>query len=337
MNDIRWESTDFRGALGAWFVRHGRVLPWRLTSDPYCILVSELMLQQTQVVTVVPYYERWMNRFPTLVSLAEADESEVLREWQGLGYYNRARNLHQCAKRLVADFNGEFPTDLAVLEQLPGLGRYTAGAIATFAFNLPAPIVDANIARVLARITDLQLPIDSANGKAAIWDAAARIAQCSEPRRVNSALMELGALICLPRKPTCLLCPVQSFCRATDPEALPRKRPRPLRESRSENYHFLRRKERVFLTLSEGPRWRGLWTLPPVSGTPPTTEPALELTHGITRFLITIRVFQADASVASHLGGRWHPEGEVAQLPMPTPHRKALEKLLSTRGVRSEN
>jgi A/G-specific adenine glycosylase len=294
------------------------------------------MLQQTQVVTVVPYYERWMNRFPTLVSLAEADESEVLREWQGLGYYNRARNLHQCAKRLVADFNGAFPTDLAVLQQLPGLGRYTAGAIATFAFNLPAPIVDANIARVLARIADLQQPIDSAYGKAAIWDAAARIAQCSEPREINSALMELGALICLPRKPTCLLCPVQSFCCAKDPEALPRKRPRPLRENRTEDYHFVRSKGRVFLTLAEGPRWRGLWTLPPACDTPSPMEPVLELTHGITRFLITIRVFRADVSVASHPNGRWHSKQEIAKLPMPTPHRRALDKLLLAGGARSE-
>ena len=289
------------------------------------------MLQQTQVVTVIPYYERWMKRFPTLISLAEAGEPEVLREWQGLGYYNRARNLHQCAKRLVADFNGSFPTDLIVLEQLPGLGRYTAGAIATFAFNLPVPIVDANIARVLARIADLQLPIDSADGKATIWDAAARIAQCSEPRRINSALMELGALICTPRKPTCLLCPVQSFCCAKDPAALPLRRPRPVRENRSESYYFLRNRGRVFLTLAAGPRWRGLWTLPPVCGAPPATKPLLELTHGITRFLIAVRVFRADTSVAAQTNGHWYSEEEITDLPMPTPHRRALEKLLKIR------
>ena len=286
------------------------------------------MLQQTQVVTVVPYYERWMRRFPTLISLAETTESEVLREWQGLGYYNRARNLHQCAKRLVVDFNGTFPTDINLLKQLPALGRYTAGAIATFAFNLPVPIVDANIARVLARISDLQRPIDSAGGNAAIWDAATRIAQCSEPRRVNSALMELGALVCLPRKPTCLLCPVQAFCSAKDPQALPLKRPRPVRENRSENYYFLQNKGRVFLTLAEGPRWRGLWTLPPVCGDPPAMKPLLVLTHAITGFLIAIRVFRTDASVAAHTNGHWYSEQEISDLAMPTPHRRALDKLL---------
>jgi A/G-specific adenine glycosylase len=296
MNDIRWESTDFRAALVDWFDRHGRILPWRQTNDPYCILVSELMLQQTQVVTVIPYYERWMKRFPTLISVAEAGEPEVLREWQGLGYYTRARNLHQCAKRLVADFNGSFPTDLTVLEQLPGLGRYTAGAIATFAFNLPVPIVDANIARVLARIADLQLPIDRADGKAAIWDAAARIAQ--------------------------------SFCCAKDPAALPLRRPRPVRENRSESYYFLRSRGRVFLTPAAGPRWRGLWTLPPVCGAPPATKPLLELTHGITRFLIAVRVFRADTSVVAPTHGHWYSEEEITDLPMPTPHRRALEKLL---------
>jgi len=152
MKQIFCEITEFRAELTAWFEYHGRRLPWRATSDPYAILVSELMLQQTQVATVLGYYQRWFERFPSLHDLASADESEVLHAWQGLGYYNRARNLHKSAKIIVGERFGRFPATVDELRKLPGIGRYTAGALASFAFNLPAPIVEANIERVLSRL-----------------------------------------------------------------------------------------------------------------------------------------------------------------------------------------
>ena len=226
MKQIFSEITEFRSELVAWFERHGRRLPWRETSDPYAILVSELMLQQTQVATVLGYYQRWFERFPTLRDLANADESEVLHAWQGLGYYNRARNLHKCAKIIVAERNEKFPSAVDELVKLPGIGRYTAGAVASFAFNLPAPIVDANIERALSRLLNLQEPVDQPRGSRVIWDFASQYVQGPNPRLLNSALMELGATICLPRKPLCVICPVRSFCAATDPESLPRKRER---------------------------------------------------------------------------------------------------------------
>ncbi len=160
MKQIFCEITEFRAELADWFERHGRRLPWRTTCDPYAILVSELMLQQTQVVTVMNYYQRWFERFPTLRDLADADESEVLHAWQGLGYYNRARNLQKCAKIIMDEWNGKLPSAVDELLKLPGIGRYTAGAIASFAFDLPAPIVDANIERALSRLLNLQEPVD---------------------------------------------------------------------------------------------------------------------------------------------------------------------------------
>ena len=174
----------FRSALQRWFAVHGRDLPWRHTRDPYAILVSEFMLQQTQVATVLPYYHRWLARFPDLAALARADESDVLHAWQGLGYYTRARNLQRAAQSAMENTGGELPDAPERLTQLPGIGRYTAGAIASFAFDRPEPIVDANIARVLARLTNWETPIDTAAGQAHLWRTAA-VAR-SEQRRART-------------------------------------------------------------------------------------------------------------------------------------------------------
>ena len=218
-----------RSKLVAWFGKAARDLPWRRTRDPYAILVSEVMLQQTQVATVIPFYERWLARFPDFGALASADESEVLSVWQGLGYYSRARNLHRAAKTVVAAHGGEMPRDPMFIRALPGIGRYTAGAVASFAFDLPEPLVDANVARVLARLLDLHTPIDSTAGQAALWSAAIALVPQKGARTFNSALMELGALVCAPRTPQCLLCPIRTHCAAFangTAESLPRKKPR---------------------------------------------------------------------------------------------------------------
>jgi A/G-specific adenine glycosylase len=326
------EWSEFRHALAEWFERAGRQLPWRETFDPYRILVSELMLQQTQVATVRAYYLAWLARFPSLQELARAEESEVLRAWEGLGYYNRARNLHRCAKVIVNEMNDHFPSELEALLRLPGIGRYTAGALRSFAFNLPAPIVDGNIARVLSRILNLDLPIDGARGKQIIWEAAEVYARTDNPRLLNGALMELGALICIPRKPLCMICPVRSFCRATDPETLPRKKMRPPSEGRTETYFWAVREGSVLLAQNREKRWKGLWSLPKLKKSD-GREPVVILVHPITRFIIRLEVYQMEPPLIVEPDQEWHPLDSLEKLPMPAPHRRAVRKLTDPESV----
>ncbi len=332
MKQIFAEITEFRAALADWYARHGRQLPWRDNWDPYSILVSELMLQQTQVGTVIGYYRRWFERFPTLRDLANAAESEVLHAWQGLGYYARARNLHKCAKEVTNTMKGAFPSGVEELMDLPGIGRYTAGAIASFAFNLPAPIVDANVERVVSRLLNLQIPADQPEGRRRLWEFANHYAQGENPRLLNSALMELGATVCSPRKPLCLHCPVRSFCTATDPEALPRKRERQKTERRSEAHFVAVQNGKVLLEQSLGRRWHGLWILPAMDltvGSKERAEPFVTLTYPITRFVVRLDVFLLE-SPATVLPGRvWHAVGSIDSVPMPSPHRRALQRALS--------
>jgi A/G-specific adenine glycosylase len=320
-------SGEFRKALVEWFVQAGRKLPWRETDDPYRILVSELMLQQTQVATVKGYYARWLEQFPTMQELARAEERDVLRAWEGLGYYNRARNLHRCAKVIVSERNGQLPSTAEELLRLPGIGRYTAGAVRSFAFNLPAPIVDGNVARVLSRVLNLELPIDEARGKAVIWEAAEAYALSDNPRQMNSALMELGALICVPRKPLCVICPVRSFCRATAPESLPRKKDRPRVEGRTETYFWAVRNGSVLLAHNRQKRWRGLWSLPKLLD-PVAKEPLLTLIHPITRFIIRLEVYQIEPPITVDKDHEWQCLDSLRELPMPAPHRRAIRTLM---------
>src|SRR5215475_250297 len=187
----------FRRSLVGWYRRHGRDLPWRRTRDPYAILVSEFMLQQTQVATVIPYYHQWLGRFPSFASLACSSENEVLRAWQGLGYYARARNLHATAKTVVDRHGGQFPRAIYQMQQLPGVGKYTAHAVASFAFNQSVPIVEANTARVLARLFNLRKSIDSDLGRQTLWQYATSLLTKCDAATFNSALLDLGALICV--------------------------------------------------------------------------------------------------------------------------------------------
>jgi A/G-specific adenine glycosylase len=334
MKQIPVESTEFRAALVAWFKRDGRKLPWRETADPYSILVSELMLQQTPVTTVVSYYQRWFERFPTIRDLANADETAVLLAWQGLGYYNRARNLHRCAKIIVARLNETFPSSVDALTQLPGIGRYTAGAIVSFAFDRPAPIVDGNIARAMSRLLDLQEPVDRPRGSKIIWDLASRYVRGANPRLLNSALMELGAVVCLRRKPLCAACPVRSFCQTTDPESLPRKKGRPKIERKTELHFFAVKDGRVLLQQNPGKRWQGLWTLPALPANSglaaplDATIPSLSLSFPITRFVVRLNVFLSEPPDSVRAGQAWHRLESLENLPMPSPHRRAVQMAL---------
>jgi len=205
---------DLAGQVVAYYRAHRRDLPWRRTRDPYAIWVSEVMLQQTRVATVIPYWERWLERFPTVEALARAPLDQVLELWSGLGYYSRARNLHSGAREVVARWGGRLPGDPADLTRIPGIGRYTAGAIASIAFDRAAPLVDGNVARLLARVFALDDDVKSTAGAARLWRLAGELVPADAPGDFNQGLMELGATVCTPRDPDCAACPLAGGCRA---------------------------------------------------------------------------------------------------------------------------
>lgn len=207
-------STGFQNALLSWFSKQSRDLPWRRTYLPYHIWISEIMLQQTQMERVVTYFKRWMERYPDINSLAEASEQEALTLWEGLGYYSRARNILQSAALIKARHQGALPADHAALLALPGIGRYTAGAIMSLAFNQPYPVVDANVERVFARLFNIEVPVKEKTAHRFIWQKAAELIPEGEARFFNQALMELGALICTPQSPRCSDCPITDYCAA---------------------------------------------------------------------------------------------------------------------------
>jgi len=215
-----------RAALLVWYRANRRDLPWRRSRDPYAIWISETMLQQTRVETVIPYYERFLERFPNVDVLADADEDDVFSAWAGLGYYSRARNLHRASKQIATDHGGELPRNVESLRALPGIGRYTAGALASIAFDAPEPIVDGNVARVLTRLYGIREDTAIRAVVERLWDEATLLARGESPGDLNQALMELGALVCTPRTPECAACPLVRSCDAHargDAEALPIK------------------------------------------------------------------------------------------------------------------
>lgn len=218
-----------------WYHRHARRLPWRDQPEPYRVWVSEIMLQQTRVETVRPYFERWMNLFPTIATLASASQQEVLQAWEGLGYYSRARNLHKAARLVMEQYGGQIPAERAELEKLPGIGRYTAGAIASIAFGKDEPALDGNIRRVLARLYNVAVPARSLEGERLLWDLAERSLPPGRAGDFNQAIMDLGSSICTPRAPACLICPVVTFCQAF---ALSLQEERPVLEARQATPHY---------------------------------------------------------------------------------------------------
>ena len=221
------ELAYFRKQLLKWFRQYQRDLPWRRTRDPYCVWLSEIMLQQTRVAAVIPYYERFLERFPSLHSLAEATEEEVLRLWSGLGYYSRARNLHKAARKIVAEHGGEFPSRLEDVPALPGIGNYTAAAILSIAFGQKQAVLDGNVARVLARLGAIRGNLRESARWQALQKCADAYLELKTPGDWNQAMMELGATLCSPKSPQCLLCPVTQFCEGRKlgiAEVLPEKR-----------------------------------------------------------------------------------------------------------------
>lgn len=321
-------------ALEAWFAVNGRDYPWRRTRDPYAILISEVMLQQTQIATVLDrgYYARWLERFPDFASLAEAEESELLSAWEGLGYYRRARNLQKLARVVVAEHDGVLPGEPAVIRALPGIGPYTAGALASFAFGLPEPLVDGNVARVLSRLFDDATPIDSKAGTETLWRRAGElVAAAADPRVFNSALMELGQTLCRTGKPACGECPVRGFCRAEDPAALPVKKARVSLTEVTERVFFQRKGDAVLLQRETGARRTGLWKLPALPEAAPLPPVLSKSRYGITRYRVTLWVHAAPADRDDTPPDcRWVPLAELAATPMPSPYRRALNAQLQT-------
>lgn len=262
--DSNW-LRRFRSALRRWHERQGRDLPWRNCRDPYKVWISEIMLQQTTVAAVRPFFERFLQRFRTVAALADAKEEDVLRLWEGLGYYSRARNLRKAAQAIVAN-GGSFPNSVDDLLPLPGIGRYTAGAIVSFAFNRPAPILEANTLRLYCRLLGFRDDPRSANGQRILWSFAEKLVPTKSPGEFNQALIDLGATVCTPTDPQCSTCPVASCCRALAEQSqteIPSPKQRPAITETREAYVAIRSIDRFLIyRRPEGQRWAGLWDFP---------------------------------------------------------------------------
>ena len=235
MTSVPGDTSALHDALIAWFAAHREDLPWRRNRDPYAVWVSEIMLQQTQVATVIPYFERFMARFPTVSVLAAAPLDDVLKLWEGLGYYSRARNLHRATQIIVAERGGQLPSDPAALRRLPGIGRYTAGAIASLAFGVDSPILDGNVIRVLARLFDLPDDVSQSAAQRRLWALAESLIPAGRAAVWNEGLMELGRRVCTPASPQCADCPLADHCLA---RARGTQHVRPVRRPRARTPHY---------------------------------------------------------------------------------------------------
>lgn len=339
--------------LLAWYDRHRRVLPWRSapgeTADPYRVWLSEIMLQQTTVVTVGPYFQDFTRRWPTVRDLASADLDDVLRAWAGLGYYARARNLHRCAQAVARDHSGRFPDDEAQLRQLPGVGPYTAAAIAAIAFDRPATAMDGNVERVVARLFDVRDPLPGI--KPVLRDLAAGLVPDLRPGDYTQALFDLGATICTPRKPRCMICPVADLCRARaagSAEAIPAKAQKQAKPIRRGTAFFLtdaagsvllrRREEKGLLGgMMEVPSTPWGPVADPVAAAAaqaPLSAPAWQalpglVRHTFTHFELELTVLIGRvAAVPAPAGCRWVPADRLGDEALPTVMRKVVRHAL---------
>jgi A/G-specific adenine glycosylase len=316
-----------RSRLLRWYTGHARDLPWRRTRDPYRIWVSEIMLQQTRAQAVIPYYERFLERFPTVAALAAASESAVLACWSGLGYYSRARHMREAARQIVDA--GGFPEDYESLRALPGVGDYTAAAIASIAFGLPRAVLDGNVLRVISRLRNDPSDIGSPQTKSRFREYAQELLDAKDPGRFNQALMELGATVCLPKSPQCPHCPLATRCRARlegNPAALPvrPRRTEPVRVNAA--LALVERRGRVLLWQrpSSG-RMAGFWELPSL-GQLPNLKPGRTLgsfRHSITHHRYLFHVLCGSIARVP-AGFRWFSVKECHTIPLSTTARKAL-------------
>jgi A/G-specific adenine glycosylase len=310
------KSRRFQQRLLGWFDQHKRDLPWRKDRDPYRVWLSEVMLQQTRVAAVTDHYQKFLRRFPTVEKLASARESSVLAAWSGLGYYRRARMLHTAAKKIVKECEGKFPGSAADLRALPGIGRYTAAAVASIAFDEPVAVVDGNVERVLQRVEGKNLAGEG------LWRAAEELLNRRRPGDFNQAMMELGATICLPRQPQCLLCPVSGFC-ATRGEL--HRAGKGVRQTKREIHYalacrdgsvFMRRRPKTATLMP------GMWELPEITGANGTSAASFSLRHSITVTSYVVRVMQSQH--VDGVDGRWVQKSRIATLPLTGLARKIL-------------
>ena len=276
-------------SLVNWYKEHRRDLPWRRSSDPYIIWISEIILQQTRVAQGLDYFNRFVARFPDVRALAVASEDEVLRYWQGLGYYSRARNLLEAARTICRDFDGIFPRTYNEVRSLKGIGDYTAAAIVSFAYDLPYPVLDGNVYRVLARLFALSTPIDSAQGKKEFAELAALLLDKEHPGLHNQAIMELGALQCVPRQPDCSLCPLMDRCMAYaagEVSAYPVKQQKLKTRPRYFHYLHIVCGNDTYIQRREGKDiWQGLYQLPLIETDTPADFAELQQTDAFRRLL----------------------------------------------------
>lgn len=351
------ERETLQQALIRWFQREAEPLPWRADPGPYEVWLSEIMLQQTQVATVIPYYQRFLAAFPGLSSLAAADLDAVLKLWEGLGYYSRARNLYRAAQIVVAEHNGEVPHDLKALLSLPGIGRYTAGAILNFAFGIPAPILDGNVIRVFSRLFDLPDDVSQTSVKEALWARAEALLPGEDAPLWNEGLMELGRRICVKANPACALCPIAAYCAAFTHGT---QAQRPHKPSRGRTPHvdvtaavigdgagrFLIAQRPVDRMLG------GLWEFPGGKCEPGETlpdcltreiseelgleiavgAPLLRLRHAYTHFRITLHVFEAaiisgEPRAIECADWRWVTLAEMANFAFPVTDQQIIRAL----------
>lgn len=350
--DLPFNPAEVAERLFAWYGKSGRDLPWRKTRDPYRIWVSEIMLQQTTVTAVIPYYTAFLRRFPDVGSLAAAPVEAVIEQWSGLGYYRRARNLHAAAMAVIEQWSGAFPADLEALQSLPGIGRSTAGAILSIAFDQPAPILDGNVRRVLCRLFALQEPSRGGAAERQLWSWAEQLTPADRPHDHAQAIMDLGATVCLPKLPRCAECPLEPLCQA-------RRRGLENRLPVVATKKPLPTQRQVALAIRNQDRWLtrrrpldgmlgGLWEFPtaevPADWTPEFSARRLaadlgveltdmavgEVRHGYSHFHLELTLFVADQlheRVAEGAESRWLNISELPSLPLHGAHKKLVSLL----------
>jgi A/G-specific adenine glycosylase len=355
----RRKITAIVSKLFEWYPRNARDLPWRKTLDPYAIWVSEIMLQQTQVKTVLPYWERWMKLLPNIQSLARTKPQTVHKLWEGLGYYTRVRNMQRAAQLIAERYHGVFPQEFERVLELPGVGRYTAGAICSIAFNQPKAILDGNVMRVLTRIFGITTDPREKTTNTGLWRIAEELVlqasssglrfACSQ---LNQGLMELGALLCTPKQPRCDLCPEAAHCVAFQEnkvDRLPRRTRRPLTTRRNFAAFVIKRNGQVLVRQRPAKVVNAhLWEFPNIeleredsdlSGAAAkelgiknlNLEPFCTINHTITRYRIKLRAFEVRGKPSARLTGRWLKPAQLALLPFCSAHSKIL-KLISRPG-----
>jgi len=309
----------------AWYDLHRRDLPWRASRDPYRVWLSEIMLQQTRVAAVIEHYRKFLGRFPTIEKLAGAREASVLAAWSGLGYYRRARMMHAAARAIVREHDGKFPASEEGMRALPGIGRYTAAAIASIAFDEPTAVVDGNVERVLQRVAGKRLAAEE------LWAAANQLLDAKRPGDFNQAMMELGAVVCTPRAPACLTCPVVELC-ATRGELAPAGAKAARQKKREIHYALNCREGEVFLVqrARDESLMPGMWELPELASKNGVGTPAFKLRHAITVTNYTVRVWREAASLREF--GKWIPMERLGKLALTGLARKILQKAELLRG-----